>query len=155
MSSRRQSTCRSWRQGSMWQLSAWRSQGGTGVSYTLKWHAAATLPRLSPPSLTHTSLLGPATHSFPPTLAKWWKLWCNSLLVPHLCFSGSDAASIQTRATLAEDGKHFLINGSKVMAVCLLIPDGVAHVTNVNRRGRSYEYVMNMKCASIFLCFCI
>ncbi|KAI1891005.1 hypothetical protein AGOR_G00159410 [Albula goreensis] len=28
--------------------------------------------------------------------------------------SGSDAASIQTRATLAEDGKHFLINGSKI-----------------------------------------
>ncbi|XP_054883046.1 complex I assembly factor ACAD9, mitochondrial [Poeciliopsis prolifica] len=27
--------------------------------------------------------------------------------------SGSDAASIQTRATLSEDGKHFLINGSK------------------------------------------
>ncbi|XP_065605720.1 complex I assembly factor ACAD9, mitochondrial [Cyrtonyx montezumae] len=28
--------------------------------------------------------------------------------------SGSDAASIQTRATLSEDGKHFLLNGSKV-----------------------------------------
>ncbi|KAJ8360849.1 hypothetical protein SKAU_G00173740 [Synaphobranchus kaupii] len=28
--------------------------------------------------------------------------------------SGSDAASIQTRATLAEDGKHYLINGSKI-----------------------------------------
>uniref|UniRef100_A0A8D0DAP5 Complex I assembly factor ACAD9, mitochondrial n=1 Tax=Sander lucioperca TaxID=283035 RepID=A0A8D0DAP5_SANLU len=27
--------------------------------------------------------------------------------------SGSDAASIQTRATLSEDGKHYLINGSK------------------------------------------
>lgn len=27
--------------------------------------------------------------------------------------SGSDAASIQTRATLTEDGKHFLINGTK------------------------------------------
>lgn len=30
------------------------------------------------------------------------------------CYSGSDAASIQTRATLTEDGKHFLLNGSKV-----------------------------------------
>uniref|UniRef100_A0A3B4DHE7 Complex I assembly factor ACAD9, mitochondrial n=1 Tax=Pygocentrus nattereri TaxID=42514 RepID=A0A3B4DHE7_PYGNA len=29
--------------------------------------------------------------------------------------SGSDAASIQTRATLTEDGKHFLLNGSKVI----------------------------------------
>ncbi|XP_026999778.2 complex I assembly factor ACAD9, mitochondrial [Tachysurus fulvidraco] len=28
--------------------------------------------------------------------------------------SGSDAASIQTRATLTEDGKHFLLNGSKI-----------------------------------------
>ncbi|KAF7649405.1 hypothetical protein LDENG_00141690 [Lucifuga dentata] len=27
--------------------------------------------------------------------------------------SGSDAASIQTRATLSEDGKHYLLNGSK------------------------------------------
>ena len=33
-----------------------------------------------------------------------------------LC-SGSDAASIQSRATLSEDGKHFLLNGSKVCAV--------------------------------------
>ncbi|XP_023133942.2 complex I assembly factor ACAD9, mitochondrial [Amphiprion ocellaris] len=28
--------------------------------------------------------------------------------------SGSDAASIQTRATLSEDGKHYLLNGSKI-----------------------------------------
>uniref|UniRef100_A0A673AS43 Complex I assembly factor ACAD9, mitochondrial n=1 Tax=Sphaeramia orbicularis TaxID=375764 RepID=A0A673AS43_9TELE len=28
--------------------------------------------------------------------------------------SGSDAASIQTRATLSEDGTHYLINGSKI-----------------------------------------
>lgn len=32
-------------------------------------------------------------------------------------FSGSDAASIQTRATLSEDGKHYLISGSKVTAI--------------------------------------
>lgn len=29
-------------------------------------------------------------------------------------FSGSDAASIKTRATLSEDGKHYLLSGSKV-----------------------------------------
>ncbi|XP_029005899.1 complex I assembly factor ACAD9, mitochondrial [Betta splendens] len=28
--------------------------------------------------------------------------------------SGSDAASIQTRATLSQDGKHYLLNGSKI-----------------------------------------
>eukprot|EP00753_Platysulcus_tardus_P013811 PLAT3867.2.p1 GENE.PLAT3867.2~~PLAT3867.2.p1 ORF type:complete len:622 (-),score=249.41 PLAT3867.2:86-1696(-) len=28
--------------------------------------------------------------------------------------SGSDAASVQTRATLSEDGKHWLLNGSKI-----------------------------------------
>lgn len=28
--------------------------------------------------------------------------------------SGSDAASIKTRATLSEDGKHFILNGSKI-----------------------------------------
>ncbi|XP_015671908.1 acyl-CoA dehydrogenase family member 9, mitochondrial [Protobothrops mucrosquamatus] len=28
--------------------------------------------------------------------------------------SGSDAASIQTRATLSEDGKHYILNGSKI-----------------------------------------
>ncbi|XP_061640592.1 complex I assembly factor ACAD9, mitochondrial isoform X2 [Phyllopteryx taeniolatus] len=28
--------------------------------------------------------------------------------------SGSDAASIQTRATLSDDGKHYLLNGSKI-----------------------------------------
>ena len=29
-------------------------------------------------------------------------------------FSGSDAASIQTRATLSEDGKTFHLNGGKI-----------------------------------------
>lgn len=28
--------------------------------------------------------------------------------------SGSDAASIRTRATLSDDGKHWLLNGSKI-----------------------------------------
>jgi hypothetical protein len=32
----------------------------------------------------------------------------------HLSFSGSDAASIQTKATLSEDGKTFLLNGGKI-----------------------------------------
>lgn len=39
---------------------------------------------------------------------------CISLNINNLFSSGSDAASIQTRATLSEDGKHFLLNGSKV-----------------------------------------
>lgn len=41
--------------------------------------------------------------------------WYCSPSIPsfHLC-SGSDAASIQTRATLSEDKKHFILNGSKV-----------------------------------------
>ena len=38
---------------------------------------------------------------------------CNSKFSQLIC-SGSDAASIQTRATLSDDGKHFLLNGSKV-----------------------------------------
>lgn len=31
-----------------------------------------------------------------------------------LLFSGSDAASIQSRATLSPDGKHYILNGNKV-----------------------------------------
>ena len=31
-----------------------------------------------------------------------------------VCFSGSDAASIQTKATLSEDGKTYRLNGSKI-----------------------------------------
>ena len=35
--------------------------------------------------------------------------------VIHVVFcSGSDAASIQTRATLSDDGKTFLLNGGKI-----------------------------------------
>ena len=34
--------------------------------------------------------------------------------VIFLLHSGSDAASIQTRATLSEDGKHYLLNGGKL-----------------------------------------
>lgn len=45
-------------------------------------------------------------------------IWSNELdLISFDDFSGSDAASIQTRATLSEDGKHYLINGSKVRAI--------------------------------------
>lgn len=33
-----------------------------------------------------------------------------------MAFSGSDAASIKTRATLSDDGKYFVLNGSKVSA---------------------------------------
>lgn len=41
---------------------------------------------------------------------------CSFVIIYILFFpcSGSDAASIQTKATLSEDGKHFLLNGSKV-----------------------------------------
>lgn len=31
-----------------------------------------------------------------------------------LCFSGSDAASIKTKARLSPDGTHFLLSGSKI-----------------------------------------
>ncbi|XP_062250614.1 complex I assembly factor ACAD9, mitochondrial [Platichthys flesus] len=46
-----------------------------------------------------------------PTLATGEKVAAFCLTEPG---SGSDAASIQTRATLSEDGKHYLINGSKI-----------------------------------------
>ena len=41
---------------------------------------------------------------------------CSFIIIKILLYlcSGSDAASIQTKATLSEDGKHFLLNGSKV-----------------------------------------
>ena len=35
-------------------------------------------------------------------------------LCPLISYSGSDAASIQTRATLSEDGKTFHLNGGKI-----------------------------------------
>ncbi|KAM6126561.1 complex I assembly factor ACAD9, mitochondrial isoform 1-T1 [Phoenicopterus ruber ruber] len=44
--------------------------------------------------------------------------------------SGSDAASIQTRATLSEDGKYFLLNGSKVW----ISNGGLAHIFTVFAR---------------------
>ncbi|XP_070704741.1 complex I assembly factor ACAD9, mitochondrial [Pempheris klunzingeri] len=46
-----------------------------------------------------------------PTLASGEHIAAFCLTEPG---SGSDAASIQTRATLSEDGKHYLINGSKI-----------------------------------------
>ncbi|NWY63005.1 ACAD9 dehydrogenase, partial [Chionis minor] len=44
--------------------------------------------------------------------------------------SGSDAASIQTRATLSEDGKYFLLNGSKVW----ISNGGIANIFTVFAR---------------------
>ncbi|XP_026532888.1 acyl-CoA dehydrogenase family member 9, mitochondrial [Notechis scutatus] len=38
----------------------------------------------------------------------------NPIFLIYLYYSGSDAASIQTRGTLSEDGKHYLLNGSKI-----------------------------------------
>ena len=38
----------------------------------------------------------------------------NALCGLMLACSGSDAQSIQTRATLSIDGKHFVLNGSKI-----------------------------------------
>ncbi|MEQ2270380.1 Complex I assembly factor acad9, mitochondrial, partial [Xenotaenia resolanae] len=46
-----------------------------------------------------------------PVDGSWRASRCDDVLIP---FSGSDAASIQTRATLSEDGKHYLISGSKI-----------------------------------------
>lgn len=40
---------------------------------------------------------------------------CTLIIHTFLCgFSGSDAASIQTKATLSEDGKTFYLNGGKI-----------------------------------------
>lgn len=41
-------------------------------------------------------------------------LFVANLLVYFVAYSGSDAASIQTRATLSEDGKTYLLNGGKI-----------------------------------------
>ena len=35
-------------------------------------------------------------------------------IILHWISSGSDAASIRTKATLSPDGKHYLLNGSKI-----------------------------------------
>ena len=45
--------------------------------------------------------------------------WSNPLTLLCISFlcSGSDAASIRTKATLSDDGKHFLLNGGKVSAL--------------------------------------
>jgi acyl-CoA dehydrogenase family member 9 len=48
---------------------------------------------------------------FLPRLASGQLIACYCLTEPG---SGSDAASIQTRATLTPDGKHYLINGNKL-----------------------------------------
>lgn len=37
-----------------------------------------------------------------------------SRLLPFHRFSGSDVASMTTRATLSEDGRHYLLSGTKV-----------------------------------------
>ena len=41
----------------------------------------------------------------------YYEMFSHFLLI---CYSGSDAASIQTRATLAEDGKTWLLSGGKI-----------------------------------------
>ncbi|XP_078001091.1 complex I assembly factor ACAD9, mitochondrial-like [Glandiceps talaboti] len=57
--------------------------------------------------------------------------------------SGSDAASIQTRATLSEDGKHFLLNGGKIW----ITNGGIADVftvfakTEVTEKGEKKDKV--------------
>ncbi|XP_043934017.1 complex I assembly factor ACAD9, mitochondrial isoform X2 [Protopterus annectens] len=49
--------------------------------------------------------------------------------------SGSDAASIQTRATLSEDGKHYILNGSKIW----ISNGGIADIFTVFARTEVIE----------------
>lgn len=59
-----------------------------------------------------------------PKLATGESIACFCLTEPS---SGSDAASIQTTATLSEDGKHYLLNGSKIW----ITNSGIADVMTV------------------------
>ncbi|XP_077458834.1 complex I assembly factor ACAD9, mitochondrial isoform X1 [Stigmatopora argus] len=49
--------------------------------------------------------------------------------------SGSDAASIQTRATLSDDGKHYILNGSKIW----ISNGGMADIMTVFARTEVFE----------------
>jgi len=97
--------------------------GGLGLSntsYARVVEAVCSDPAISTTLMAHQSIglkgilifgTNAQKEKYLPKLASGENIAAFALTEPS---SGSDAASIQTRATLSQDGKHFLLNGSKI-----------------------------------------
>ena len=97
--------------------------GGLGLSntsYARVVEAICSDPAISTTLMAHQSIglkgilifgTDAQKEKYLPKLASGENIAAFALTEPS---SGSDAASIQTRATVSPDGKHFLLNGSKI-----------------------------------------
>lgn len=62
--------------------------------------------------------------------------WCQGYSEPG---AGSDLASLQTKAKLTEDGRHYIVNGSKIWTTLAHIADWIFCLTRTDNTGRKQE----------------
>ncbi|MFW6093197.1 MAG: acyl-CoA dehydrogenase family protein [Pseudomonadota bacterium] len=62
--------------------------------------------------------------------------WCQGYSEPG---AGSDLASLKTRATLATDGSHYVVNGQKIWTTAAHIADWMFCLTRTDDSGRKQE----------------
>ena len=62
--------------------------------------------------------------------------WCQGYSEPN---AGSDLANLKTKATLSEDGSHYLVNGTKVWTTLAHIADWMFCLTRTSDKGKKQE----------------
>ena len=62
--------------------------------------------------------------------------WCQGYSEPN---AGSDLANLKTKATLSEDGSHYLVSGTKVWTTLAHIADWIFCLTRTSDKGKKQE----------------
>ncbi|MEE4299660.1 MAG: acyl-CoA dehydrogenase family protein, partial [Pseudomonadales bacterium] len=62
--------------------------------------------------------------------------WCQGYSEPG---AGSDLANLKTKAELTEDGKHYIVNGSKIWTTMAHIADWIFCLTRTSSEGKKQE----------------
>ena len=131
-----------------WDVPKWPVEfGGPGWTPTQHyiWEqetAAATLPwdlpfgigMLAPILMGHGSKEQQAR--FLPDIRARKVNWCQGYSEPG---AGSDLASLQTKATLSDDGRHYTVNGTKIWTTVAHIADWMFCLTRTDDSGRKQQ----------------
>jgi alkylation response protein AidB-like acyl-CoA dehydrogenase len=62
--------------------------------------------------------------------------WCQGYSEPG---AGSDLANLQTKAELTEDGKHYIVNGTKIWTTVAHMADWIFCLTRTSNAGKKQE----------------
>jgi alkylation response protein AidB-like acyl-CoA dehydrogenase len=131
-----------------WDVTKWPKEfGGPGWSPTQHyiWEqetATATLPFDMPfgVGMLAPILMGYASKEqqqrFLPDIRARKVNWCQGYSEPG---AGSDLASLKTKAVLSQDGKHYVVNGTKIWTTAAHIADWIFCLTRTSDTGKRQE----------------